>query len=387
MNNLVLAWAASFLCWVYVYSLRVAYSPALPNVISELQLSHSEAGLSFASYFYTYASLQFIAGFFGELFGRKRVIVAGMLISSLGGMLTSISHSLTSLVGTRLLTGLGHGLIFSNDRSLIASLTPKDKLGLVQGLSFSGFGVGLMVGTAGAGALIPFIGWRQVLQLISVIGVIFSFFIILTVTESSERNDEPRVKLYGLLRDRNYMLMVFGGIPIQYTFWVFQTWLPTALLESNMADLTSAALVTSLVGVGTPIGLVTLGKLSDVADKRGGERTVLFISSLLMTGLVGLLTLLYMWRAWLTVIAAVVLASGFFHGMSAPMLRFISRNVGNGSPIAFGLLNGFHFIGSAVSPYITGLMRDVSGRFEPGLASGSLMMLISAAMFRALSKR
>ncbi len=52
----------------------------------------------------------------------------------------------TALVLARLLTGLGQGGLFSNDRVIIAGSTPPARMALGQGVSFSGPGLGLTLG-------------------------------------------------------------------------------------------------------------------------------------------------------------------------------------------------------------------------------------------------
>src|SRR4030095_5106993 len=55
--------------------------------------------------------------------------------------------------------------LFSNDRAIIATVTPPDRIGLGQGVSFSGPGLGLTFGLVIGGLLVEFLPWRTVMML------------------------------------------------------------------------------------------------------------------------------------------------------------------------------------------------------------------------------
>src|SRR4029453_9228061 len=63
------------------------------------------------------------------------------------------------------LTGAFQGSLFSNDRAIIATVTPPDRIGLGQGVSFAGPGLGLTAGLVMGGLLVEVLPWRTVMVL------------------------------------------------------------------------------------------------------------------------------------------------------------------------------------------------------------------------------
>lgn len=380
-------WVALILTWTAIYGVRTVFSPAIPDIMRDLSLNYALMGLASSAIFYAYLSTQFIAGFLGARFGRKRMLLYGTGITGIGAVLTSLAGGLYALVGYRVLTGFGQGLIFSNDRSIIAHSTPRKSVGLGQGLSFSGTGLGFVLGTSVGGLLVAMLGWRPSFQLIALSAAAAFMAVLFLVREPSSGNEEPEPALRTvreLLGNRDYVVLVLAGIPLHYNFWVLSTWLPTALVEAKMADITFASSITSLIGVAAPLGLISIGKLSDVAYSRGwGEWIVTTLMSILLTGMSALLTLEYVLRSDASLVATTVLLAGFaVWGAWAPFYRIASRlSSGPSSPIAFGFMNGVHFTGSLISPYLTGYLRDIYADFTAGLVIASLTPLITALLF------
>ena len=117
-------WAVFVFGWLNIYLLRMALAPILPPLMGEFGLTFTEAGLLATAYFYAYAAMQVPAGLLGELFGRKRVLVAGTITWAVASLLTGFTTSFAQIFAARFVAGLGMGSYFGNDRPLIAAVTP-----------------------------------------------------------------------------------------------------------------------------------------------------------------------------------------------------------------------------------------------------------------------
>jgi MFS family permease len=109
--------------------------------------------------------MQIPAGLLGDRFGRRRILILGLLGGALAAGLTGLAGSLVTLFLARALTGAFQGSLFSNDRAIIATVTPPDRIGLGQGVSFSGPGLGLTFGLVVGGLLVEILPWRTVMML------------------------------------------------------------------------------------------------------------------------------------------------------------------------------------------------------------------------------
>src|SRR2546422_911032 len=165
MPSYVLVWLLLILAWAANFVIRIGFSALLPSIIDELQLSYTRAGLLASAFFYAYVIMQIPSGLLGDRWGRRRILVLGLLGGALSAGLTGLAGSFATLFAARALTGAFQGSLFSNDRAIVATVTPPARIGLGQGVSFSGPGLGLTFGLVIGGLLVEVLPWRTVMML------------------------------------------------------------------------------------------------------------------------------------------------------------------------------------------------------------------------------
>jgi ACS family D-galactonate transporter-like MFS transporter len=374
-------WVLLVCGWIGNYIVRMAFSPLLEAVMAEFGLTHAEGGLLFSVFFYGYLAMQVPAGLLGDRFGRKRVLVTGILLVAVAALWTGLSGSLLGLALARLLTGLAQGMYFANDRPIIAAATPPDRLALGQGLSFSGLGLGTALGVFLGGLLGEVLPWRQVFVVLSVLPLLTASLIGRLVPEPAPVGPvgDGAPARAAVFRMRSLWLLGLAGIAPIWTQWLIGTWGPALFAELGVHDLGRSALYASLLGLAAPPGLLAVGALSDRLLGRGIARSVVFAGAILaMAVLVGVMGWIVQARgpAWL--LAAVVFAtSGFVWGAWAPVHALVAELVPRRAQgIAFGVLNAVSFVASLLAPFVTGWIKDWSGSFA---GSCYLAALIGAA--------
>src|SRR2546427_2117820 len=165
MPSYVLVWLLLIFAWAANFVIRIGFSALLPSIIGELHLSYTRAGLLASAFFYAYVIMQIPSGLLGDRFGRRRILVLGLLGGALAASLTGLAGSFAALFVARALTGAFQGSLFSNDRAIIVTVTPPDRIGLGQGVSFSGPGLGLTFGLVIGGLMAEVLPWRTVMML------------------------------------------------------------------------------------------------------------------------------------------------------------------------------------------------------------------------------
>ena len=98
-------------------------------------------------FFAGYMLTQFPAGYLGDKYGRKVMLVISTAWAGIFTGLTAFFQQPDSFVTTRVATGLGVGAYYSNDRALVASETPVNKRSMGMGIVFVGLGAGLTIAT------------------------------------------------------------------------------------------------------------------------------------------------------------------------------------------------------------------------------------------------
>src|SRR3954464_8699298 len=96
-------------------------------------------GLFFAGYMLT----QFPGGYLGDKYGHRTLIVVSLVWAGIATILSGVITGLVAFIAARVITGLGEGAFYSNDRSLIAEKTPPEKRSLGMGVVITGLALGI----------------------------------------------------------------------------------------------------------------------------------------------------------------------------------------------------------------------------------------------------
>src|SRR3954464_7136146 len=107
-------------------------------------------GLFFAGYMLT----QFPGGYLGDKYGHRTIITISLVWAGLATLLSGVITGLVAFIAVRVLTGLGEGAFYFNDRSLIAEKTPREKRSFGMGFVITGLSLGITIATVFAPNLI-----------------------------------------------------------------------------------------------------------------------------------------------------------------------------------------------------------------------------------------
>jgi len=378
---LIFAWAANFV-------IRIGFSALLPSIIDELQLSYTKAGLLASAFFYAYVLMQIPAGLLGDRFGRRRILILGLLGGALAAGLTGLAGSLATLFLARALTGACQGSLFSNDRAIIATVTPPDRIGLGQGVSFSGPGLGLTFGLVVGGLLVEILPWRTVMMLFGLGPIIAAALIARYVPAPPPplTRVPVRQRLRSLVSNGSLCVLALVSLCAIGDQFILATWAPLFFTEVGVTDVGRAGTFAALQGVAASLGMIVSGWAHDRLVERGyASKSVivaglggLAVSMLAMAGVIvqrsipGLAVVLFVaaffcWSIW-----------GAVYTLLARMVR--QDELGT----AFGFSNSISFVGAIVGPTATGWLRDLTGSFASGCVLAAILAFAGVALAIAL---
>ena len=153
---------AGILVVLFLTSLNLTVvGTALPRIIAELQ------GFSLYAWAFTAYSLAStvtlpIYGKLSDIYGRKRILLFGILLFSTASVLGGFARDMPQLIITRALQGLGGGALMSMAFSAIGDIfTPRER-GKYQGFTGAVFGVSSVIGPLAGGLITDTLGWRWV---------------------------------------------------------------------------------------------------------------------------------------------------------------------------------------------------------------------------------
>jgi MFS family permease len=380
-------WAIMVFGWVANYMVRSGLSPVLIPIREEFGLTYAEAGLIGSALFYAYVGILFPAGYIGDQVGRKIVLVMCTFWWAVASVLTGLANSFPTLFLSRFLTGIGQGSYFSNDRPIISAYTPREKVGLGQGVSFIGLGTGMCLGYILSGFISVLLGWRYVFYLFSIPSFVAAFLILKIIREPKDRssnmhvNHETKASLSIIFKQRDLWMLYIGGIPAIYAVWMAGTWVPAMFEELGVESLAISSLFASLLGISAVPGLIITGYLSDKLGKRKLGRKGLIAAEFFLMGFFMFLMGLAVRQHWSALTGAfIIFCFGFFvWGLWAPFYALIADIVPKevqGS--CYGLTNSINFIGSLIAPPLTGWIKDVTSSFEWGCYLTVIVILIGS---------
>lgn len=110
-----------------------------------------------------YACLLLTGGTLGDLYGRRRVFLLGILLFAAGSLLCGLAPGIVQLIVGRALTGLGAALALPSSLAIIANVFPAGReRSRAIGVWASCNGIALAVGPTAGGVLLEFAGWRSI---------------------------------------------------------------------------------------------------------------------------------------------------------------------------------------------------------------------------------
>ncbi len=146
---------------------------ALPHIQHALGFTGSGLEWVVNAYALTFGGLLLLGGRAGDVLGRRRVFIAGIILFSLASLLGGFATTQEWLLGARALQGVGAAIVAPAALSLITTTFPEGPprnraMGVYAAMSIGGAAVGLIAG----GLLTTYASWRWVLFVNVPIGII-----------------------------------------------------------------------------------------------------------------------------------------------------------------------------------------------------------------------
>jgi EmrB/QacA subfamily drug resistance transporter len=169
----------------------------LDATIVNVALRHIQEALNFSgtnlewivnAYALSFGGLLLLGGRSGDLLGRRRVFIAGIVLFSMASLLGGFATDQAWLIGARVVQGVGAAFAAPTSLSLIAVTFPEGQernraMGVYAAMSIAGGAVGLIAG----GLLTTYLDWRWVFFVNVPIGLFVAFLAPRVLGESERR--------------------------------------------------------------------------------------------------------------------------------------------------------------------------------------------------------
>ncbi len=360
----------------FLFVARIIYSPLLPSIEKNLDLSHAQAASFFLFITIGFSGMIILSGFIASWISHRMTILLSMLIAVPATVLIAASSSSAGIRVGLILLGIGAGLYPPSGIPTITSLVEQKDEGKVLALHEIGPNLGLVIAPIIVAFLLHAISWRWILVIVSSMGLIIGT-LFLIFARGGDFHGEPPVFYNAsiILSRRSFwiatcLLAMGAGASIG----VYSI-MPTYLVAERGLD---QSLVNTLVGLSRVSGLLVIFFVGALVDRVGAQKfifAVIFFS--------GVVTVLMSVKSQGVLIAAVfvqpVLITSFFPAFFTAASRIAPRRVHN-LTISFLLPIGYSFA-AGVLPVLLGILGDRASFASGFLAYGIVLIAASVLPF------
>ncbi len=147
----------------------------LPTLAQAFNASFQEVQWIVIAYLLAITTLIVSAGRLGDIIGRRRLLLAGILLFTLASALCSFAPTLWLLIGARGLQGLGAAIMMALNMAFVGETVPKAKTGSAMGLLGTMSATGTAMGPSLGGVLIAGLGWQAIFFVTVPLGILTFF--------------------------------------------------------------------------------------------------------------------------------------------------------------------------------------------------------------------
>jgi EmrB/QacA subfamily drug resistance transporter len=176
-----------------------AVNIVLPTLVKTLQTSFATIQWVVLSYLLIITGLVLGAARLGDMFGKKRLYLGGLVLFTISSMLCGLAPGVGWLIGFRALQGLGAVFISALGSAIITEVFPGSERGRALGIIGAIVSLGIALGPTVGGLLIGIAGWRTIFFVNVPIGIVASFIIVRFVPASVGSGAKQRFDWLGAL--------------------------------------------------------------------------------------------------------------------------------------------------------------------------------------------
>jgi EmrB/QacA subfamily drug resistance transporter len=194
-------WALGAMCFALFMIMldNTVVNVALPSIQRSLHASTSSLEWTVNAYTLSFAVLLVTGGRLGDLFGRRKIFLAGVVIFASASAAIGFSPSDTWLVAWRAVQGTGAALMMPATLSIITNAFPPEERGKAIGTWAGVSAMALAIGPVVGGFLVESVSWQSIFFLnvpVAVGAVVIALF---AVRESRDETVERSVDVPGVL--------------------------------------------------------------------------------------------------------------------------------------------------------------------------------------------
>ena len=180
---------------------------ALPMLADSFGAPFQAAQWILLAYLLAITAAIVIAGRLGDMFGRRRVLIVGIVGFGAASLLCGVARTLPLLIAARGVQGLGAAIMMALTMALVADVVPRARMGRAMGLLGTMSAIGTTLGPSLGGVLLASAGWPAIFLINVPLGLVALGLLIKTLPA-----DAPSGAITRDAFDLPGMALLLGGL-------------------------------------------------------------------------------------------------------------------------------------------------------------------------------
>lgn len=326
----------------------------LPEVAAATKVSIPLAGLLISGYALGVTFGGPLLTLLTSRMSQRRVLVALMVIFTIGNLICAIAPNFAVLLIGRIVTGFAHGTFFGVGALVAQSLVPPERKASAIALMFTGLTLATVLGLPFGTWLGQNFGWRATFWAVAAIGVVAIIALSSALPEGSQTSERLGWKdLREVTRRGPALALLMTVLGYAGVFLVF-TFIAPILTDYTGFAASMVSPLLMLFGLGLVAGNLLGGRLADHLPKASIAFTLLVLATVS----------LLMWPGMAhrgVAVAMMFLFGAAAFATAAPLQSFMLRQVqGAGQSLASTLNISAFNLGNALGAWIGGLALSLN---------------------------
>lgn len=200
-------------------------STALPTIVGDLNGVEIMQWVSTAYILASTVTMP-IYGKLGDLIGRKRLLMVGLVLYAAGKVVCGVAVNMEMLIGGRVISGLGGGGLIILSQATLADVVPPRKLGTYMGVIGAVFAVSNVLGPLLGGWFVEVTGWRWIFWFTVPIALLSVVVLAFTLPHDEKpfnhvHLDWPGMMVMTVAVTSLVLAMAWGGTLFAWDSWEF----------------------------------------------------------------------------------------------------------------------------------------------------------------------
>ena len=367
--------AAVALAFFFTQSSSLMLAPLLVDIAAEFDLSVAVAGQVGTATFAAWAISVVSVGPLSDSLGRRPVALAGLSLLAVGVLASAFAPNLETLMVTRVVTGLGGGMIPPNGMAAVVDVVPPARLARAVGTLISFTTLSAVIGVPAVALMADLGSWRLPFLMI---GSLLTACIVLNWFWFPKNEAAKPWAFTFFSRYRDLLALpvlrsiLAANLAQRIAYMAIFSYLATYLIDDYGVSVRAVALPLALVGIGGVVGSYIGGTVATRPDR---------MSLIAASAIGGGVAAAVLFSVDLPVWAVVAIATVSIALLSLPwtvMIAVCTEISGNSRATGVGLVGVSNQTGAVGGAALGGLLLAVSG--FPGIGYLCLGTVVFSAV-------